>query len=469
MEYYRMWFSSKSKLILEIVALAFPICISFIVESISTSVTYYFVRNESIHITESLSITRFYLNCFMIGFYWGGSFGFLIIASKVYGSNDIKALEVKIQNYFGLTLLFSILLSVISWFYAPLFGKLLSSNPTVIVDFTTQIKCISTVIPFYGLYVAYYRIAMTMQNSIIILKSTLLTLVVHIISLIFSSMLNFSANYVIGLSYIFNYTSSLILFILFVKSSDKCFEIKWKIKTMFSFKGMLDITKEGIYPFLNYNILLLSIELVSGLGLFINELNFTLLCILINILVLASVSSEGIASAMSTLISYANGKNAPQEILKIFEVGLLLTFILQLLYFIGMSWYFNEILSIFSLDPDFLLLASDYRLIYSTLLFLNGFLYAPSEMIVVLGNQSVPFYTIIIGKFVFQFGGCLLFKHNLNLQVILIFMILGQVICLLIFAYHIVQLIRNILLTPSSKNERMSQLKDIKELLLLNV
>lgn len=276
------------------------------------------------------------------------------------------------------------------------------------------------------------------QVTVLCFKGGLYGLVAHLISLIFFSTIVNLTIARIGLSYFFNFlTNFIFLFHFYSNNNPNNILLPWSKEALTDWNGLLYQLKLGFYPFFNYIFFMGSLEAISGFGLLINDISFTVLTIYMNILSIIIVMSEAVGNTMSLLSAYFIGKRNGEMLKMVLKTSLGISTVIQL-FFIGCLTIFPEqILSIYSTDIEFLKMGVENINYFAVVVSFNSYHFVPAEFIVVFGNQSIPLYAVVLGKYICQFGGALLLSGSMGLKGILISMIIGQGVCLLVFYLYI--------------------------------
>ena len=433
------YYGSLSHMIIIMGKISIPLLLCFITFLLSSSITFFSIRHESILMTQSFSIFLLYFNCLIVGTFWGGSLGFQISGSQAFGEKRKKDVGILFQHSLSLTFIMSIIFSIFTYSTVPYFiNKKGFLNEYVSECLNIQFKILAISIPFFTCSQVYNRLSMITQNTDLCFYSGLFGLIIHAFSLfLFNGLLDMPV-YSIGLSYLFNFIA-LFAYLVYFFYNDNLSNIMqpFSKEYLFDIKGLYNQLKYGLHPFLNYIFFVGSIEAVSMFGLLIDEINFTVLTIYMNILSIIIVISEALSNTMSMLSAYFIGKRNGMMLKKVFKTAIILSTIVQLIFISLILLFPKQILSLYSTDSDFLRLGLENINIFALSISLNSYHFVPSEFIVVFGNQLIPLYSVIIGKYIVQFGGAYIFAKTYKLRGIMYCMCLGQLICLAIFAYYI--------------------------------
>lgn len=420
----------------QIVKISIPLVLTFISLSLLATFMFYLLRNEKLEMTEGFSLGLLYFNCFIIGIFWGSSFGFQILGSNAFGKNKPNKLNEYLHQSIACTLVLSIIIAILSIFVVPKLIGLLNPNPEALAIFTQLMKTFSISIPIFALFQSFLRLANIFQNTNICFYSTVMGCVVQgIIAFICYRELDLGINS-IGIGYITNFLYCLVFFLMYYYYNNPD-----NILTSFTFKnihfsGIFKQLKFAAFPMLNYMLFLMSCEFVSFLGFMIDDLHFTVLTCYMNILSVIVVISEAISASMSSLIGFSLGEKKYQMPFKLFFAALGLSILVQILMLGSLLLYPRQILGIFSAQEVFMIVAVKHVKLFVVAICLNSFHFILCEFIIVYGNHTLPFYALIVGKYVVQFGGAMILIPLYGFDGIIISMIIGQTVCILIFVYY---------------------------------
>lgn len=418
--------------------LSFPLFMTFCALSFNSCLAFFSLRYESIFVTEGFSITSLYFNCLVVGTFWGGSLGFQISGSQAFGEKKKNDVADYFQHSVSLTLFSSIIFTLLTFILSPMLISLMTSEHEVIESFTFFIRSYSLTIPLWSVTQIYNRLSLITQNPDLCLYASWYGVASHAICLL---LFNYSLGYVkaaVGFSYTINFSVNFIYFWLYYKKNNPFGILKpWSKEIMMNWDGLLFQLKLGVFPFFNYIFYMGSLEFVALLGLLIDDINFTVLTIYMNILAIIVVMSEALGNSMSMLSSFFIGKRNGSMLRKVYYTSLGLSTILQLVFIFIMIVFSESILGLYSSNKEFIRLGTENIYWFAAVISLNSYHFVPSEFIIVFGNQSISIYSCLIGKYVCQFGLALILIGKYKLKGVMIGMIFGQIVCLLIFAFYI--------------------------------
>lgn len=422
----------------EIIMIAIPIVFTFIGLSLVATFMFYLLSDSPLYMTEGYSLTLLYFNCIVVGIFWGGTFGYQILGSNANGKGNYDRLNEYHYQSLVITIVAAIIVGSFSVFVAPTLLSLLHPDPLALSTFLSLMKTFSFAILLFAIYQAYMRLANILQDTQVCLYSAFSGCVINaLISFLCIRWLDMGIHS-IGLGYCANFLFSFVFFYFYYSQHENS---NGKIKP-FSFKyihwkGMLKQLKYGAFPMINYLMFLVSIETASFFGFMVSDVTFTVLTCLMNILSVIVVISEAVSCAMSALLSFKIGEKKFQVGITILKAAFIISVLVQFFLLGSLLMFSDTVLQIFSKDEEFLNVASGSIKLFTVAISLNSFHFLLCEYIIVHGNHSLPFYSLLIGKYIIQISTAFLLTPIYHLDGIIISMIIGQAACICIFLVYI--------------------------------
>lgn len=494
---------SYIKTITRIITVAIPLVLTFICLSLLATFMFYLLSFEPIQMTEGYSLCLLYFNCIIIGIFWGGTLGYQILGAQALGSKKYNLLTAYHYQILFISTFGGIFMALISVFLVPKLISLMNPDVIALEYFNSLIISFSIAVIFFSLFQANMRLATILKNTFVCLYSSFIGCIIQgVVAYVLFYNFNMGISS-IGIGYTINFVYCLLFFSYYnrrkapenyKKSSNEDYRLlpssnyniaqsinnrKYtnnstkentysillkknlnnknnstneeeilpsKIIKPFTFRyiklcGIIKLLKFGAFPLANYLLFLVSIETVSFLGYLVDDITFTVLTILMNILSVIVVISEAISCAMTSIISdnLGNKKNLRKMPFQNLYSALIISIIVQIIMIGSLIVFPNAILSIFSKDKEFLSIAHSAIYLFSVAISLNSFHFLFAEFIIVFGNHKLPFYALLIGKYLVQIGCALILIPYLKLIGIILAMILGQSVCLIIFVIYIVK------------------------------
>lgn len=428
---------SYPAIIWHLIKLAIPLVLTFISLSLLATFMFYLLRESPLYVTEGFSLLLLYFNCFIVGIFWGSSFGLQILGADAYGKNKNKKVNEYLHQSIFCTFVLSIAVTLFSVFVVPKILTLLSPDPKALAVFTVLIKSFSFCIPCFAMFQSFLRLANIFQSTNVCFLSTVMGCVLQgLVAYFLFTYLDLGVTS-IGIGYISNFLYCLVFFLIyfyyFNNPDDRL--TKFSLDNI-HYKGIFKQIKYAAFPMLNYLMFLMSCEFVSFFGFVIDDIHFTVLTVYMNILSVIVVISEAISASMSSCISFELAKRNYSTVNKIFNASFLISVLVQILLIGGILIFPNNVLSVFSVDPNFIAVANDNIRLFCVAISLNSFHFIFCEYIICCGNHSLPFYSLLVGKYIIQFGGCLILTPLFGFSGIISSMIIGQIACILIFVYY---------------------------------
>lgn len=423
-----------------IIKIAIPTVGSFAIEMLVALLMINLLSNQSIYMIEGFSFGNLYINCFVLGINWGGTFGYQVLASESLGRN--KEYLVKIFHYqqILLCLIIGLILGVIG-ILLPFIVEILNPNPDAITYLRQFMYVATPGIIIFSINFPYTRLANIYQNTLVCFAAFGIG---GLLQLIFAHVIFDNTNLgieSISLGFVINVTVDVLIFILYYhvyKRNEIDLSFKFEYLT---FKGIMKLVKFGILPMVCYMSYLLSIEFMAFFGFMISDAAFTVLNVFNNLMSLLFVVGEATSCAMSSLIAYNLGRKNYKVMYKIFYAAITISTTIVLIFIIIFLVMPEKICTLFSTDQDFLELAVPNFRFFCVVLFLNYIHFFFVEFIIVFGNQTFPIFSILIGRFAVQIPFIILFTDLFGFPGTILGMIIGQltvIIMNLVYIYKYV-------------------------------
>lgn len=421
-----------------IALISFPIIFTFASLSLAGTFMFHILSNEKLAMTEGFSLTLLYFNCVVIGIFWGGTFGYQILGSHALGKGRNDKINIYHNQIFICSVVMGVIVALFSIFITPTLLELLSPDPEAL-DYSKELMfSFSVAIIIFALFQVYMRLANMIHNTFICLVGSLSgSFFQCLFAYILFNYFNLGITS-IGIGYSLNFLFACTFLYVYFKKYDK----HKLLRDGFSFsnlslKRIFKQLKFSAFPMLNYILFLLSIESISFFGFMVDDLTFTVLTVLMNILSVVVVITEAISCSMSSLIAYSIGEKKYYMAFKIFRSGLVLSILIQIVLLGLLNIFPIEILSIFSNNPDFIRLAYEGIHLFTLAISLNSLHFLFCEFIIVYGNHTLPFYSLLFGKYFIQTVFAIILTPTMKLEGTILAMIIGQLSCLIIFIVYI--------------------------------
>jgi Na+-driven multidrug efflux pump len=363
--------SNNKSIAKELFKLFQPLLLSYIVHSVITPLTYYYISDKNINYTEAKGIVSLYFYSLVISSYHAITIGYEIKACNAFGGKDLKKIRSLTNILFNIQIYLTIFLLIFTFLIFPSLFSLMPINKLSLNNAILENKILSLTFPFIIFFCFFLKIAFIFQMPFMILYTPIVILLSYAgcgyIFFVTFEMINIG----MGLSFLCCYFSIAICsyFVLkrynpyglvfyneanfnkinsinnneknnvfqnnddsknkenlkflgffyfinffnykyFFKSNDqKKVEYFKKLENdVLEFKELLSFSA---FPFLNCLFLLFSTDLLSYITLIKGEIEFTVMCTYFNIYNIQVVINEAIYNAMTVLISYVlgNGKD----------------------------------------------------------------------------------------------------------------------------------------------------------------
>lgn len=425
-------------IILNIITTSFPLILIFLSLSLTGTFILFLLSNKPLQMIEGFSLTLLYFNCFIIGIFWGGTFGYQILGSEALGKGDKEIIHIYHNQMFISTLILSVLICLFSIFVTPYLLGLLNPDPLALGYLKELMVSFSPAIITFSIVQIYMRLTNIIQKTIICLVASLCGCILQSITVYILLKIYNSEIYSIGIGYSINFIFMMGFLHIYFKKFEKNKILKNGLSiSKLSFNTLITLLKLGIVPMINYLLFLISIESISFYGFMINDESFTIMTIFMNILSVIVVISEAVACSMSSLISFSISNNKNHIVYKIFRSGLFLSALIQICFLGILNIFPNEILSIFFEDHELINLANKEIYFFSIGISMNSFHFILCEYIIVNGNHSVPLYSLLFGKLIIQNLLAYFLTPLLGLSGIILSMNIGEFVCIVIFIIYI--------------------------------
>ena len=425
----------------KIIKLAFPTVGSFAMLALVALLMVNLISGQSVYMTEGFSLGLLYINCFVLGINWGGTFGYQILASEARGKGKDYLIKVFHYQQILLCCILGLILAIFG-ILLPFIVQLLNPNEDA-VEYLKQFMFIAAPgILVFSLHFPYTRLANIYQDTLVCFAAFGIGgLLQFILAHVFFDYTDLGIQS-IAISYIINVLVGILIYLFYYHIYKKN-EIDLGFNLSFiACKGVLKLIKFGILPMICYMSYLFSIEAMAFFGFMISDIAFTVLNIFTNIMTLLLVIGEASSCAMSALMSYNLGRKDYNVIFKIFYAAIVLSTLIILVFLILFLIIPESILRLFSEDQAFLDLAIPNFRFFCVVIFLNYVHFFLVEFIIVYGNQMFPFITILIGRFAVQIPFVILFTYLFDLPGCIFGMIIGQLTVLvmnLIYIYKYIE------------------------------
>lgn len=444
-EYHMDKATSYLSIISKVLYLASPIIFMYFCHMIWSTLIYANVSDRPLYIIEGKSIVFIYYYTIVIGVIWGFSIGFEIKGSRAYGAGDYNAIYNLISYTFAFYVIFIVILIILSNTIVPIIIQRLPFKEIAVDNFRSEMLVLSLTFPLIAVICLLGRLSNMLQRNHILNYASLYSLIVQIFgSWLFMNYLQCDS-YGMGLTFLFTYITKAIVIIRdFIIEKPQGFEIlnfNWNfIKVLKeSRKEVVDMFNFSLFPTLNVMVILLSSEINSYIGLIISNLTFTTLCIYFNIYSIIALIFEAIGNSMTILVSYAIGKEDYEFAWKVWKGSVRIVVPTIIVIVILIRIFSKEILSLYSIDPDFQILAYSQINKLCISLVLASFHYVLSEFIITCGYLKFPFYISLLLRFGFHmiYTTYLIVNYQAGLSTILTNWIIAQFISLIIFLIKI--------------------------------
>ena len=479
--------SSFKSISYELLKLIAPLFFVYLTYVLIVSLTYYFVSNERIEITEAKGLLVLFQISIAFNSIWAITVGYEIKCSNAFGKKNIKEIKNLTNQLVNIYFYLILILVVLGVFIFPLLLKLANINQITYSNFCSEIIVLSFSYPLFALVTIFIRMSNSFQiPSLLYFYPLVKSLSYFVIGYIVFNVLNI-------VSIPFGLTSALCFLIL---SLYLYYELK-KINPygicdldyirFLKFNEFKDLLKFSIYPALNYVFVLLSLDILSYCMLIKGELEFTLICLYLNIYSFQFNMYESVTNAMTILVSYTKGEEINENnnnlynnnnnnnnnsysnninnsnsdinnldialnnnkrliIKKIYSISLLFITAISFVFFILFIMFKHSILKFLSKDERYLKLALNNANFYSVILFSLGYSQILSEFLIVMNYTEYAFRICIWIRYVFHLGVSVIFlKLSYGIKCILNIWLLIQIVCIVIL-YNKVRFIYKILL-----------------------
>ena len=433
-------------IIIELLYLSSPLIFMYATHMIWSTLIYYNISDRPIYITEGKSIIFVYYYTIMVGMIWGFAIGFEIKGSRAYGAMDFNEIYNLLSSNITFYTYFCAILMLLSVTLVPYLFSFLPFHPLAIDNFKSEMLFLIFTYPMVVVICLLGRLSNMLQRNHILNYATLYSLIVQIIgSWFFMSYLEMDS-YGMGCTFLCTYFTKAVVIVrdFYIEVPQGIDVFKTKFMNICS-SYVLENFYFSIFPALNVLVVLLSAEINSYIGLLVDDLTFTTLCIYFNVYSIIALVFEAIGNSMTILVSYSIGKNNHALAWKIWKASIRIVIPSLIVICIIIKLFSKNIFSLFSTDENFQKLANDHSTYLVVSLFFAGFHYVLSEFIITCGHMKFPFIVSLVLRFGFHMivTTILVLFLKGGMGIILTNWIIAQVISIIIFSWKIYSINKN--------------------------
>jgi len=404
-------FDEYKKIILDLVKLSLPIIAGNLAQVLISITDTIVAGRYSTTALGAISVASAIVMTITIGAY-----GFIHSVSPVI--SNLRGKKQPAKKYFKLTILFSILISLPFFIILEIFLfniDLIKLSPDMVNYIKEYIAiCVWSIFPV-AIFIAVKDFLQAYEK--VVFANILMVLMV-ILNLVLNIILTFGFYNIqplgvvgIAISTVISRTIVVILLLIY------CFSL-FKKKFFNSIEYIKDLLKIGapvsmamFFEFFGFNLTAVIIGKFSSLYAAVHEI---ILCIAnFSFMIALSVSN-----AASVKIGYYNGAKDKENIIKYSKANFLIIMLICICTFSILSFWHNEIISIFSKDIEVINLSKSILKIAICFLFFDGIQCANVGILKGLKDTKIIMYTMLLAYMLIAIPiGCYLaFYHNIILK-----------------------------------------------------